>query len=142
MLHAHIGWYYVVRKQLELWHSKSTCTYCMELTKLFLFPKLQFVCLWQSFLTVLVDIFIAASVCTQMPFTQSKPISTSVNVNVQHHRQMYVNRINEDYKEYKLFFLEVYVLTLKMKILIWWIYSKQRWVDCKQCEDNWYPCHH
>lgn len=69
---------------------------------------------------------------TWMPFTQSKPTSTSVNINVQHHRLMYVNRINKDYKEYKLFFLEVYVLTLKMKILIWRRYSKQKWVDCKQ----------
>lgn len=66
------------------------------------------------------------------PLCSQKPISKSVNINVQHHRRIYVNRINEDYKEYKLFFLEVYVLKLKMKIMIWCRYSKQRWVDCKR----------
>lgn len=66
------------------------------------------------------------------PLCSQKPISKSVNINVQHHRRIYVNRINEDYKEYKLFFLEVYVLKLKMKIMIWCRYSKQRWVDCKK----------
>lgn len=79
-----------------------------------------------------------------MPFTQSKPTSTSVNINVQHHRLMYVNRINEDYKEYKLFFSWGLCFNIEdensdmTKIF----QTEMSWLQTEHCEDNWHPCHH
>lgn len=47
-----------------------------------------------------------------------KSLSALVNTNIQHQRQMYVDRIDVIYKECKLCFLDVYVLTLKRKIMV------------------------